>query len=123
MYICIYMHEYIYIYIYIYIRMYAYIYIYIYIYTYICIMIYRILCCHNLCIEGARMRARALCHCIRPSRRKRGLEYGMRASVFYGNLREQTGENGFARIPTGSLSCSYRISENLRKPPGVYGRT
>ena len=43
---------------------------------------------------------------------KRGLEHGVRAPVFYGNLREQTGENGIPRIPTGSLCCSYR---NLRK--------
>ena len=49
---------------------------------------------------------------------KRGLEYGVRAPGFYGNLREQTGENGFPRIHTGSLFRSYR---NLRKPPGVYG--
>ena len=28
--------------------------------------------------------------------------YGVRAPVFCGNLREQTGENSFPRIPTGS---------------------
>ena len=38
---------------------------------------------------------------------KRVLEYGVRAPVFYGNLREQTGQNGFPQIPTGSLFCSY----------------
>ena len=38
---------------------------------------------------------------------KRVLEYGVRAPVFYGNLREQTGENGFPRKPTGNLFCSY----------------
>ena len=39
-------------------------------------------------------------------------EYGVRAPVFYGNLREQTGENGFPRKPTGNLFCYCR---NLRK--------
>ena len=29
---------------------------------------------------------------------KRGLEYGARAPVFYGNLREQTGEDGVPPI-------------------------
>ena len=42
---------------------------------------------------------------------KRGLEYGVRPPVFYGNLWEQTGENGFPRKPRGNLFCSYR---NLR---------
>ena len=42
---------------------------------------------------------------------KRVPEYGGRAPVFYGKLREQKGEDGFPRIPTGSLFCSYR---NLR---------
>ena len=51
---------------------------------------------------------------------KRVLEYGVQAPVFYGNLREQTGENGFPRIPTGSLFCSYR---DLRKLPGIHRRT
>ena len=49
---------------------------------------------------------------------KRVLEYGVRAPVFYWNLREHTGGNGVPRKPTGNMFCSYR---NLRKPPGVYG--
>ena len=49
---------------------------------------------------------------------KRRLEYGVRAPVFCGSLRGKTGENGFQRIPTGSLCCSYR---NLRKPPETSG--
>ena len=49
---------------------------------------------------------------------KRGLEYEVWAPVFYGNLWEQTGENGFPRIHTGSLLCSYR---NLRKSPETSG--
>ena len=53
---------------------------------------------------------------VTDSKHNIGLEYGVRAAVFYGNLREQTGESGFPRMPTGSLCCSYR---NLRKPPGV----
>ena len=55
---------------------------------------------------------------------KRVLEYGVRAPVFFGNLREQTGENCFPRRPTGSLFCSYctDIFEHLRKPPGGYWR-
>ena len=53
---------------------------------------------------------------------KRVLEYGVRAPVFYGNLREETGENGFPRIPTASMFCSCRNLRRLRKPPGVYGR-
>ena len=43
---------------------------------------------------------------------KRVLEVEVRAPVSYGNLREQTGENGFPRKPTGSMFCSYR---NLRR--------
>ena len=40
---------------------------------------------------------------------ERGLEYGARAPFCStGSLWEQTGENGFPRIPTGSLFC-YRI--------------
>ena len=54
---------------------------------------------------------------------KRGLEYGVRAPVFYGNLREQTRENGFPLKPAGVLFCYFYISESLRKPPGVHGRT
>ena len=50
---------------------------------------------------------------------KRVLKYGVRATVSYGSLREQTGENGFPRKPTGSVFCSYR---NLRKPLGNYRR-
>ena len=46
------------------------------------------------------------------------LEYGVRGPVFYGDLREQTGENGFPPIPTGSLPCSYG---NLRKSPETSG--
>ena len=34
---------------------------------------------------------------------KRVFEYGVRAPAFYGNLRQQTVENGFPRIPTGML--------------------
>ena len=49
---------------------------------------------------------------------KRGFEYGVRAPVFYGNLREQTRENGFPLIPTGSLFCSYK---DLRKSPETSG--
>ena len=49
---------------------------------------------------------------------KRGLECGVRAPVFCGNPREQTGENGFPQIPAGSLFCSYR---NLRKSPEASG--
>ena len=48
----------------------------------------------------------------------RGLVYGLQALVLYGNLREQTGENGFPQIPTGSLFCSYR---NLTKSPETSG--
>ena len=47
----------------------------------------------------------------------RGLEYGVRAPVFYG-LREQTGDNGFQRMPTGSLFCSHR---NLQTRPETSG--
>ena len=44
--------------------------------------------------------------CKRPPVREY-LSAGLRAPVFYGNLREQTGESGFPRIPTGILFCSY----------------
>ena len=42
------------------------------------------------------------------------LESGVRAPAFYGHLREQTGENGFPRMPTGILVCS---DGDLPKPP------
>ena len=42
---------------------------------------------------------------------KRVLEYGVRAPVLYGNLREQKGGTGFPRTPN-----------TYRKPPGVFGR-
>ena len=53
---------------------------------------------------------------------KRGHAYGVRAPVFYGNLREQTGQRGLPRVPSGSLCCSYRYLRKYLKPPGVYGR-
>ena len=53
-----------------------------------------------------------------PGTAKRVLEYGVRARVFYRNLREQTGENGFPQIYTGILVCSYR---SLRKSPETSG--
>ena len=37
---------------------------------------------------------------------KRVLEYGAQGPVFHGNLREQTGERGFPRKPTGNLFSS-----------------
>ena len=83
-----YTHIYMYICIYVYMLC-IYIYIYLYIYIYIYIYIYT----------------------------KRGLEYGVWAPVFYGHLREQTGENVVPRISAGILFRSYR---NLRKSPGVY---
>ena len=51
------------------------------------------------------------------------LEYGVWATVFCGNLREQTEENIFARIPTGIsigllLQKSPKISGSLRKFTG-----
>ena len=50
---------------------------------------------------------------------ERVLEYGVRAPVFCGNLREQTGEeNSFPRNPAGILVCSYR---HLRKSPETSG--
>ena len=50
---------------------------------------------------------------------KRGLGCRVWAPVFCGDLREQTGENGFPRIPTGSLFCS--TERNLRKSPETSG--
>ena len=52
---------------------------------------------------------------------KRGLAYGV-APVFYGNLREQTGDNGFDEYLQEACFVLTEISENLRKTPGVYGR-
>ena len=88
-----------YVYIYIYITDIIHIYIYIYIiykliHIYIYIHIYNIYC---------------LFIYITDCKNKRVLEYGV---VFYGNPREQTGENGFPRIPTGILLRFYR---KLRK--------
>ena len=42
----------------------------------------------------------------------------IRAPVFCGNPREQTGENDFRPNPTGILCCSYR---NVRKSPETSG--
>ena len=49
---------------------------------------------------------------------KRVLEYGVRPPVFYGNLREQIGENVFPQKPTENLYSSYR---NLRQSPETSG--
>ena len=103
----------IYIYIYIYISIYIYIYTYIYIYIYIV---------YNRCTDCDASFTNTGGRCAAEVRKrrllKRGLEHGVRAPVFYGNVQEQTGENGFPRIPTGSLFCSYR---NLRKSPETSG--
>ena len=88
---------YTYIYIYISLSLYIYIYICVYIYIYIYIYIYRF-----------RRGQQA------PGRR----EYGVPAAVFYGNLREQTGENGFPRKPTGNLLCSYRSLQQFPETSG-----
>ena len=68
--------------------------------------------------RGAAPRGRSRCgDSHEPALDKRGLEYGVRAPIFSGDLREQTGENGFPRIPTGSLFLflqkSPKISGNL----------
>ena len=49
--------------------------------------------------------------------RLRVLEYGARAPAFCGNLREQTKETGFPRIPS-EICCSYR---NLQTSPETSG--
>ena len=51
---------------------------------------------------------------------ERALECGVRAPVSCGNLREQTGENGFPRKPTWSLFLqkSPKVSGNLREFTG-----
>ena len=56
--------------------------------------------------------------CQDPRAIKSVLEYGVRAPVFYGNLREQMGENSFPREPTGNLCCPYR---DLRTYPETFG--
>ena len=48
------------------------------------------------------------------------LEYGVRAPVFYGNLREKTGETVFHEYLHEACFVLTEISENLWKPPGVY---
>ena len=50
---------------------------------------------------------------------RRGLEYGVLALVFYGNLQEQT---VFLEFLQEACFVLTEISEGLRKPPGVYGR-
>ena len=49
---------------------------------------------------------------------KRGLGYGPQAPIFYGNLQDHAASNGFPRVPTGILFCSYR---NLQTTSVVYG--
>ena len=51
---------------------------------------------------------------------KRVLEYGVGAPVFYGNLREQTGENGFPRKPIGNLFGSCRDLRNYPETSGSF---
>ena len=48
-------------------------------------------------------------------------EYGVRAPVFYGNLQESTGEKVFHEYLQKACFDLTDISDNLRKPPGVYG--
>ena len=56
----------------------------------------------------------------RPDRMsKRVLEYGVRAFVFYGNLR---GEIAFREHPQEYCFVLTETFGNLRKPPGVYRR-
>ena len=50
---------------------------------------------------------------------KRVLEYGARAPVFYENIREQAVFHEYLQEACFVLA---EISDNLRKPPGVYGR-
>ena len=47
-----------------------------------------------------------------------GLEYGVRAPFFYGNLQEKT---VFHEYLQEAYVVFTDISESLRKPPGVYG--
>ena len=51
---------------------------------------------------------------------KGGLEYGVRPPVFYGSLREKTVFHEYLQEACCVLT---EISESLRKPLGVYGRT
>ena len=53
---------------------------------------------------------------------KRVLEYGVWAPVFYGHLREQTGENGFHEYLQEYCFVLAKITEILRKPTGFYRR-
>ena len=50
---------------------------------------------------------------------KRGLEYGVRAPVFYGSKREKTFFHEYLQEACFVLT---EIFESLWKPPGVYGR-
>ena len=51
---------------------------------------------------------------------KRGLEYGVRAPVFYGNLRKQTGEHiSFCEHLQEACVVLAEIYEHLRKPPAA----
>ena len=139
MYVCLYVYMYIhiyvcvYIYIYIYIRIHAYIYIYIYMYMnmymymYMCIYIYiytytYAYICTTYAFRTTTYEKMQLSESNEVPETKILLGYWVRAPVFTGILQEHTGENSFPRIPTGIGYCSYRISENLREPPGVYGR-
>ena len=49
------------------------------------------------------------------------LEYGVRATVFYGSLREQMGENDVRENLQEACHVLTEISEHLRKPPGTHG--
>ena len=70
-------------------------------------------------VEDGDLHVLSRAHLHRPVPAKRTFDYGVRAPVFYGKLREQTGENGFPRIPTGILFLllqkSPNISGNLRE--------
>ena len=50
-------------------------------------------------------------------KQKRGREYGVRAPVLYGDLREKTAFHEYLQEACFVLT---EIFEHLRKPPGVY---
>ena len=69
------------------------------------------------CLEGATLANRlATSRNYKHSWTKIGLEYGVPTSS--GFLRKSTGENGFPRIPSGSLLCCHR---DLRTSPETSG--
>ena len=79
--------------------------------------LWRMINATRTCFEDVPQAVQQLIFVVQVIREYLSTGYGLRFSMDV-HLREQTGENGFPRKPTGNLFCSYR---NLRKSPETSG--